>query len=128
LSRNTCRQSRPAAVAADGTTKEADIETSVAATITAAALRCIVIGWSSGQTQFLLEDKKRIAATVPSRHDYFRRCVQAVSDGTTSFAVSGPISTRKALAKALERRDLRRGLVTMCAAGGMTLAIIVERM
>jgi len=28
----------------------------------------------------------------------------------------------------LERRDLRRGLVTMCAAGGMAPAIIVERM
>ena len=27
----------------------------------------------------------------------------------------------------LERRDLRRGLVTMCAAGGMAPAIIVER-
>lgn len=28
----------------------------------------------------------------------------------------------------LERRDLRRGLVTMCAAGGMAPAIIIERM
>jgi acetyl-CoA C-acetyltransferase len=28
----------------------------------------------------------------------------------------------------LERRDLKRGLVTMCAAGGMAPAIIVERM
>jgi len=28
----------------------------------------------------------------------------------------------------LERRDLRRGLITMCAAGGMAPAIIVERM
>jgi len=27
----------------------------------------------------------------------------------------------------LERRDLRRGLVTMCAAGGMAPAIIIER-
>ena len=27
----------------------------------------------------------------------------------------------------LERRDLQRGLVTMCAAGGMAPAIIVER-
>ena len=27
----------------------------------------------------------------------------------------------------LERRDLKRGLVTMCAAGGMAPAIIVER-
>jgi acetyl-CoA C-acetyltransferase len=27
----------------------------------------------------------------------------------------------------LERRGLRRGLVTMCAAGGMAPAIIVER-
>jgi acetyl-CoA C-acetyltransferase len=26
----------------------------------------------------------------------------------------------------LERRDLKRGLVTMCAAGGMAPAIIVE--
>ena len=28
----------------------------------------------------------------------------------------------------LERRDLKRGLVTMCAAGGMAPAIIIERM
>ena len=28
----------------------------------------------------------------------------------------------------LERRDLKRGLVTMCAAGGMAPAVIVERM
>jgi acetyl-CoA C-acetyltransferase len=28
----------------------------------------------------------------------------------------------------LERRDLRRGLVTMCAAGGMAPAIIIERL
>jgi hypothetical protein len=28
----------------------------------------------------------------------------------------------------LERRDLKRGLLIMCAAGGKTLAIIVERM
>ena len=27
----------------------------------------------------------------------------------------------------LERRDLKRGLVTMCAAGGMAPAIIIER-
>jgi len=27
----------------------------------------------------------------------------------------------------LERRDLRRGLITMCAAGGMAPAIIIER-
>jgi acetyl-CoA C-acetyltransferase len=27
----------------------------------------------------------------------------------------------------LERRDLQRGLVTMCAAGGMAPAIIIER-
>lgn len=27
----------------------------------------------------------------------------------------------------LERRDLRRGLVTMCAAGGMAPAIVIER-
>ena len=27
----------------------------------------------------------------------------------------------------LERRDLRRGLVTMCAGGGMAPAIIIER-
>jgi len=27
----------------------------------------------------------------------------------------------------LERRDLKRGLVTMCAAGGMSPAIIIER-
>jgi acetyl-CoA C-acetyltransferase len=27
----------------------------------------------------------------------------------------------------LERRDLRRGLVTMCAAGGMAPAVIIER-
>jgi acetyl-CoA C-acetyltransferase len=27
----------------------------------------------------------------------------------------------------LERRNLRRGLVTMCAAGGMAPAIIIER-
>jgi acetyl-CoA C-acetyltransferase len=28
----------------------------------------------------------------------------------------------------LERRDLKRGLITMCAAGGMAPAIIIERM
>ena len=28
----------------------------------------------------------------------------------------------------LERRDLKRGLVTMCAAGGMAPAIIIERL
>jgi acetyl-CoA C-acetyltransferase len=28
----------------------------------------------------------------------------------------------------LERRDLKRGLVTMCAGGGMAPAIIIERM
>ena len=28
----------------------------------------------------------------------------------------------------LERRDLKRGLVTMCAAGGMAPAVIIERM
>jgi len=28
----------------------------------------------------------------------------------------------------LERRDLRRGLVTMCAAGGMAPAVIIERL
>jgi acetyl-CoA C-acetyltransferase len=28
----------------------------------------------------------------------------------------------------LERRDLRRGLVTMCAVGGMAPTIIIERM
>jgi acetyl-CoA C-acetyltransferase len=28
----------------------------------------------------------------------------------------------------LERRGLKRGLVTMCAAGGMAPAIIIERM
>jgi 3-oxoacyl-[acyl-carrier-protein] synthase III len=28
----------------------------------------------------------------------------------------------------LERRDLKRGLVTMCAAGGMAPAVIMERM
>jgi len=27
----------------------------------------------------------------------------------------------------LERRDLKRGLVTMCAAGGMAPAVIIER-
>jgi acetyl-CoA C-acetyltransferase len=27
----------------------------------------------------------------------------------------------------LERRDLRRGLVTMCAAGGMAPAVVIER-
>jgi acetyl-CoA acetyltransferase len=27
----------------------------------------------------------------------------------------------------IERRDLKRGLVTMCAAGGMAPAIIIER-
>jgi acetyl-CoA C-acetyltransferase len=27
----------------------------------------------------------------------------------------------------LERHDLKRGLVTMCAAGGMAPAIIIER-
>jgi acetyl-CoA C-acetyltransferase len=27
----------------------------------------------------------------------------------------------------LERRDLKRGLITMCAAGGMAPAIIIER-
>jgi acetyl-CoA C-acetyltransferase len=27
----------------------------------------------------------------------------------------------------LERRDARRGLITMCAAGGMAPAIIIER-
>jgi acetyl-CoA C-acetyltransferase len=27
----------------------------------------------------------------------------------------------------LKRRDLKRGLVTMCAAGGMAPAIIIER-
>jgi acetyl-CoA C-acetyltransferase len=27
----------------------------------------------------------------------------------------------------LDRRNLRRGLVTMCAAGGMAPAIIIER-
>jgi len=27
----------------------------------------------------------------------------------------------------LERRDLKRGLVTMCAAGGMAPAIVIER-
>jgi acetyl-CoA C-acetyltransferase len=27
----------------------------------------------------------------------------------------------------LERRDLRRGLITMCAAGGMAPAMIIER-
>jgi acetyl-CoA C-acetyltransferase len=27
----------------------------------------------------------------------------------------------------LERRDLKRGLVTMCAGGGMAPAIIIER-
>jgi acetyl-CoA C-acetyltransferase len=27
----------------------------------------------------------------------------------------------------LERRDFRRGLITMCAAGGMAPAIIIER-
>ena len=28
----------------------------------------------------------------------------------------------------LERRDLKRGLVTMCAGGGMAPAIIIERL
>jgi acetyl-CoA C-acetyltransferase len=28
----------------------------------------------------------------------------------------------------LERRDLKRGLITMCAGGGMAPAIIIERM
>jgi acetyl-CoA C-acetyltransferase len=32
-----------------------------------------------------------------------------------------------ALLDELERRDLRRGLVTMCAGGGMAPAIIIER-
>ena len=32
-----------------------------------------------------------------------------------------------ALLDELERRDLKRGLVTMCAAGGMAPAIIIER-
>ncbi|HBO93067.1 MAG TPA: hypothetical protein DD667_07295, partial [Gammaproteobacteria bacterium] len=27
----------------------------------------------------------------------------------------------------LERRDLKRGLITMCAAGGMAPAMIIER-
>ena len=41
-----------------------------------------------------------------------------------AIALGHPIG---ALLDELERRDLKRGLVTMCAAGGMALAVIVER-
>jgi acetyl-CoA C-acetyltransferase len=42
--------------------------------------------------------------------------------GTTGTILIGTILDE------LERRDLKRGLVTMCAAGGMAPAIIVERL
>ena len=49
-----------------------------------------------------------------------------------SIALGHPIGATGAiligtLLDELERRDLRRGLVTMCAAGGMAPAIIIER-
>jgi acetyl-CoA C-acetyltransferase len=50
-----------------------------------------------------------------------------------SIALGHPIGATGAiligtLLDELERRDLKRGLVTMCAAGGMAPAIIIERM
>ena len=49
-----------------------------------------------------------------------------------SIALGHPIGATGAiligtLLDELERRDLKRGLVTMCAAGGMAPAIIIER-
>ena len=39
-----------------------------------------------------------------------------------------PVANRTLQRAELERRDLKRGLVTMCAGGGMAPAIIIERM
>lgn len=49
-----------------------------------------------------------------------------------SIALGHPIGATGAILTGtrldeLERRDLKRGLVTMCAAGGMAPAIIIER-
>jgi acetyl-CoA C-acetyltransferase len=49
-----------------------------------------------------------------------------------SIALGHPIGATGAiligtLLDELERRDLKRGLVTMCAAGGMAPAIVIER-
>jgi len=44
-----------------------------------------------------------------------------------AMALGHPIGAIGTILDELERRDLKRGLVTMCAAGGMAPAIIIER-
>jgi acetyl-CoA acetyltransferase len=65
-------------------------------------------------------------------HRHFLPLVSLVNVNGGSIALGHPIGATGSILigtvlDELERRDLRRGLVTICAAGGMAPAIIIER-
>ena len=79
--------------------------------------------------------KARSGQRPPSRADISTRasCRSTAKTAVShSIALGHPIGATGSILigtvlDELERRDLKRGLVTMCAAGGMAPAVIIER-
>ena len=88
-------------------------------------------GWSASDID-LFEVNEAFAVVVEKYIRDLKLDRNKVNVNGGSIAMGHPIGATGSLLigtllDELERRDLRRGLVTMCAAGGMAPAIIIER-
>ena len=89
------------------------------------------IGWSVGDVDlFEINEAFAVVAEKYIRDLKLDRDKVNVNGG--SIALGHPIGATGSILigtvlDELERRDLKRGLVTMCAAGGMAPAVIIER-
>ena len=88
-------------------------------------------GWTVDDLD-LVEDNEAFAAQAMSVNKEMEWDTSKVNVNGGAIAMGHPIGATGAmivgsLLDELERRDLKRGLVTLCAGGGIGIATIIER-